>query len=273
MLFVVWYDFLDIFIIWREIPYVKYLISKIFMISISYLWGVEMQIFPMTEKEAKKAGVPYSKEENKNAIFPTRLRELRNSRGFSQATLAKLLEVTKSTISLYENGENVPDIKTLKKMADLFRVSYDYLLGINSPQKKVNSKIMEATGLTEKAVETLEYCIQRDRQNSITLTINALLENRLVLGAIAHYLYYEIDDEQMDNLNHNKRIILFCEKYKYLKSNPAAGWGDDVKTPIDFEVEMNAFTTEKYKKLQMATIQDELEKLLKKEGETKHFKD
>ena len=62
--------------------------------------AMESNYFPPTEKEAKEAGVTSS--ERRNAGFPSRLRQLRNKKGESQATLAKELMVTKSTISLYE---------------------------------------------------------------------------------------------------------------------------------------------------------------------------
>ena len=52
---------------------------------------MESNYFPPTEKEAKEAGVTSS--ERRNAGFPSRLRQLRNKKGESQATLAKELMV------------------------------------------------------------------------------------------------------------------------------------------------------------------------------------
>lgn len=66
--------------------------------------------FPPTEKEAKEKGV--SSSERKNAGFPSRLRQLRNKKGESQAELSQMLKITKSTVSLYETGDNVPDART-----------------------------------------------------------------------------------------------------------------------------------------------------------------
>lgn len=58
-----------------------------------------------------------------------RLKKLRKSRGFEAQYIAKLLNVAKSTYSGYENNKSVPNYETLKKLADIFNVSTDYLLG------------------------------------------------------------------------------------------------------------------------------------------------
>ena len=57
-----------------------------------------------------------------------RLKELRKQRGYSQADVAKLLNIGRTTYLKYENGENKPSRK-LKEIASLFHVSTDYLLG------------------------------------------------------------------------------------------------------------------------------------------------
>ncbi|RXZ84300.1 XRE family transcriptional regulator [Paenibacillaceae bacterium] len=58
-----------------------------------------------------------------------RLRSLRKERKMTQEQLASFLNAVKSTISQYENNINEPDIETIKKLADCFDVSVDYLLG------------------------------------------------------------------------------------------------------------------------------------------------
>lgn len=58
-----------------------------------------------------------------------RIRELRNKRGLTQSQLGDMINVTKASISGYENGTRNPDKETLIKLADIFHVSTDYLLG------------------------------------------------------------------------------------------------------------------------------------------------
>lgn len=61
--------------------------------------------------------------------FATRLRELRQGRCLSQSELADKLNVSKSSISMYENGNRVPDLEMLELLADYFNVDINYITG------------------------------------------------------------------------------------------------------------------------------------------------
>ena len=64
--------------------------------------------------------------------FKDRFRLLRDSRHLSQDELARQLGVSKSAISMYENGNREPkDLETLEKIADFFNVDMNYLLDKN----------------------------------------------------------------------------------------------------------------------------------------------
>ena len=56
------------------------------------------------------------------------LRSLRKNNGKTQLELAKLLNVQKSTVSMYERNKRTPSPDVLMKYAKLFDVSLDYLL-------------------------------------------------------------------------------------------------------------------------------------------------
>ena len=64
-----------------------------------------------------------------NNKFAERLNELRIEKNFSRAQLAKELNVSVRLISYWENGQRECDFDMLIKIADLFYVSIDYLLG------------------------------------------------------------------------------------------------------------------------------------------------
>lgn len=57
------------------------------------------------------------------------IRGLRLSLGMSQVLFAGRLGVTKQCVSNWENGNVLPSIEMLVKIADLFGVTTDYLLG------------------------------------------------------------------------------------------------------------------------------------------------
>lgn len=61
--------------------------------------------------------------------FGKRLKHLRSEKGLTQAELAKALSIGESTVSFYESGKRQPDYETLTRLADLFQVSIDFILG------------------------------------------------------------------------------------------------------------------------------------------------
>ena len=56
----------------------------------------------------------------------------RKQMGLTQGELAKFLGGNKSLISNYENGHSCPDIETLARLADVFKISLDELVGRNN---------------------------------------------------------------------------------------------------------------------------------------------
>ena len=59
-----------------------------------------------------------------------RISELRASLGWSQVELAKRLGVAKQTVSNWENENIQPSIEMLVRLARVFNVTTDYLLGL-----------------------------------------------------------------------------------------------------------------------------------------------
>lgn len=57
------------------------------------------------------------------------LRLLRKNNGKTQLELSKLLNLQKSTVSMYERNKRTPSPDVLKKYSQIFDVSLDYLLG------------------------------------------------------------------------------------------------------------------------------------------------
>lgn len=61
--------------------------------------------------------------------FGERLKYLREKNKMYQSELAEKLNLAPSTISMYERGDRDPDTSTLSKIAEIFNVTTDYLLG------------------------------------------------------------------------------------------------------------------------------------------------
>lgn len=63
------------------------------------------------------------------ATFAERLKSLRREKGWSQQRLADELELSKSSVNMYERGEREPGFETMEAIADLFNVDMNYLYG------------------------------------------------------------------------------------------------------------------------------------------------
>ncbi|RXJ13391.1 XRE family transcriptional regulator [Bacillus albus] len=61
--------------------------------------------------------------------FGNIIRTLRKQKGITQKELAQSLQLSESTIGMYERNERQPDYNTLIRIADYFKVSTDFLLG------------------------------------------------------------------------------------------------------------------------------------------------
>ena len=70
------------------------------------------------------------------ANFGSILKDLRTSRGITQGELATMLEVSRSTVGMYETGGREPDFETMEAIADIFNVDLDYLMGRSQVERK-----------------------------------------------------------------------------------------------------------------------------------------
>lgn len=81
--------------------------------------------------------------------FGQKLRNLRLEAGMTQAELAQRLDITKAVISYYELHKRCPSPEVLIKLASIFHISTDYLLGIS------NRKMIDVSDLSEEEVRLL----------------------------------------------------------------------------------------------------------------------
>lgn len=62
-------------------------------------------------------------------IFQERLTELRKLNHMTQRQVSQTLNISQPSYIRYENGSAEPNLENLVRLADLFDVSVDYLLG------------------------------------------------------------------------------------------------------------------------------------------------
>jgi HTH-type transcriptional regulator, competence development regulator len=95
-------------------------------------------------------------------VLGDRLRRLRLEKKLTQEELGKKINVTKVSISGYENGNRTPDTETLQKLADFFNVTTDYLLGRTDNPSPPESDIPEELNTLAKINQLIkEYGIEQ----------------------------------------------------------------------------------------------------------------
>lgn len=62
-------------------------------------------------------------------IFATRIKELRNKRGFSTEKLGKAIGVSNASITRWERMQRMPSLENAFNLAHFFGVSIDFLAG------------------------------------------------------------------------------------------------------------------------------------------------
>lgn len=83
-----------------------------------------------------------------------RIKQLREQAGYSQAQLAKRLDVTRSSVNAWEMGLSMPTTQYVVTLAKLFHVSADYLLGLTA----TSSIVLD--GYTQEEIELLYKLIR-----------------------------------------------------------------------------------------------------------------
>ena len=86
--------------------------------------------------------------------FGNTLKTLRLRENMTQAQLAQKLGLTKSVISAYETGLRLPSYDVLIHISKIFKVSTDYLLGVESQQG------IDLSGISEEEVTALKNLIK-----------------------------------------------------------------------------------------------------------------
>ena len=86
-------------------------------------------------------------------MLGSRIRELREARHLSQTDLANEFNISKQSISNWENLNVMPSVEMLVKLASYFSVSTDYLLGLDDRQ------IIDVTGLDENSASHIRMLV------------------------------------------------------------------------------------------------------------------
>ncbi|MDE5670294.1 MAG: helix-turn-helix domain-containing protein [Eubacterium sp.] len=150
--------------------------------------------------------------------FDENLRNLRKEKDYSQEYLAEKLGVTRQTISKWENGTAMPDLKKLIELADFFEASMDDLLGLDyktvNPDKNADSEgyseaeAIKANRYTNDLIQSAKNHVDsKTKSLSILLTIVSIA---FVISVFSFSGKIGALENQINGLNNSYAYLQEC---------------------------------------------------------------
>lgn len=143
------------------------------------------------ENEIKRGRKKKEIDGNFAKLLSELLQKVKTENGIIQDDVAKAIGVSRQALGKWANGETVPDILDLKKIAKYFNVSADYLLGLNNDPTTDPDliKACKYTGLDEISINTIAKITENYPTVWIELFINKYFDKILseILGTFATF--------------------------------------------------------------------------------------
>lgn len=100
-------------------------------------------------------------------LLPKRLKQLRGFHLLTQNEVAPVLHMDRSTYAYYETGKTCPDFSTVVRLAHLFNVTTDYLLGADSPDPKLRDSSSSSYAPSLQKAISGEWSLRESEQKLI----------------------------------------------------------------------------------------------------------
>ena len=104
------------------------------------------------------------------------LKLLRMEYGIRQQRLAEAINVSQPSINKYENHNIEPELDVLKRMADYFNTSVDYIIGHTDIRRKIEHTDVYHLNQMETEIITRFRSLTDDEKKCIDLTIRTFLQ-------------------------------------------------------------------------------------------------
>lgn len=99
-------------------------------------------------------------EEMPMIVVADRIKNIREQHHLTQSELARRLGITRAGVNAWEQGISIPSTQYLTALAELFHVSTDYLLGIDS------TATIDISGLTDEDKQLVLSMVKHLRQKN-----------------------------------------------------------------------------------------------------------
>lgn len=117
------------------------------------------------------------------------IKNLRNAKKMTQSELAERVGITKATVSAYENSTRMPSYDVLIKIAQLFRVTTDNILGFS------NKYVIDISGLNGRQRNTVQEIV--DLYNLKNEKLKELMDSDSIhtdMVALGYVNEFDIDE-------------------------------------------------------------------------------
>lgn len=124
--------------------------------------------------------------------------EARKKCGFSQEEVAGKLGVSRQTISKWETGETLPDIRQAKGLAGLYHLTLDELIDFDMDVQEVEEAIQRTSEAVEEKIDWTKawgkrYPVLLQYQERVNTQRYAVQLSRLIGELRRDYGYNELD--------------------------------------------------------------------------------
>ena len=142
--------------------------------------------------------------------FPRRFRLLIDETRVSQQEIADHVGVTRQAIAQWKDGKTNPDVYSFVKIAEFFKVPYEYLLGETDSKVRENMKLADELKLSDEAINRLLEWATAEKENKSDVPRSEVLSDLLssddfekfidcVRKYIAEYLGHRFYEDDLKN--------------------------------------------------------------------------
>ncbi|MCC0783608.1 helix-turn-helix transcriptional regulator [Clostridioides sp. ES-S-0108-01] len=129
-------------------------------------------------------------------MFGERLKELRVKFGLKQYELAEILNVSQSTIGMYENDQRTPPAESIVKLAEYFNVTTDYLLGHTKANYSVDTDKTKIQSIIDSLASYESIKIPKEKFRSLDEYIDLINSDEDIKETIKMYMRLDKEDKK-----------------------------------------------------------------------------
>jgi len=124
------------------------------------------------------------------------LKYLRKQQNWTQEELAQRLNISRSQITKWENGDQIPDLVSLEKLSTLYGVSIDYLIGKELLKKDILrevNRMYQTNNINDSMLDIINYLKQNpEMEKAIYSLVELPIRKRKHLETVIITLLNEI---------------------------------------------------------------------------------